>query len=60
MKVEKESQKAGLKLNIKKTKIVTSAPITSWKIEGRKVEAVMDFASRLSGHFNSYSYSIKV
>ena len=42
MKV-KESEKAGLKFNIKKTKIITFSPITSWQIEGEKVEAVMDF-----------------
>ena len=46
MKV-KESKKAGLKLNIQKTKIMASSPITSWKIEGVKVEAVTDFFSFL-------------
>ena len=43
MRVKKESEKAGLKLNIQKTKIMTSVPITSWQIEGEKVEAVTDF-----------------
>ena len=43
MKVKEESEKAGLKLNIKKTKILASSPITSWQIEGEKVEAVTDF-----------------
>ena len=43
MKVKEESEKAGLKLNIKKTKIMASSPITSWQIEGKKVEAVTDF-----------------
>ena len=43
MRVKKESERAGLKLNIKKTKIMASSPITSWKIEGEKVEAVTDF-----------------
>ena len=38
-----ESEKAGLKLNIKKTKITASVPITSWQINGKKVEAVKDF-----------------
>ena len=38
--VKEESEKAGLKLNIQKTKIMTSGPITSWQIEGEKVEAV--------------------
>ena len=39
----KESEKASLKLNIKKTKIMTHSPITSWQIEGDEVEAVTDF-----------------
>ena len=43
MKVKEESEKAGLKLSIKKTKIMASSPITSWQIEGKKVEAVTDF-----------------
>ena len=43
MRVKEESEKAGLKLNVKKTKIMASSPITSWQIEGRKVEAVTDF-----------------
>ena len=43
MRVKEESERAGMKLNIKKTKIVASNPITSWKIEGEKVEAVTDF-----------------
>ena len=45
MKVKEESEKAGLKLNIKKTKIMASSPITSWQTEGEKVEAVTDFLS---------------
>ena len=43
MKVKEESEKAGLKLNIQKTKIMASSPITSWQIEGGKVEAVTNF-----------------
>ena len=43
MKVKKESEKAGLKLNIQKTKIVASSPITSWEIDGETVEIVSDF-----------------
>ena len=43
LKVKEESEKAGLKLNIQKTKIMASSPITSWQIEGEKVEAVTDF-----------------
>ena len=42
MKVKEESKKAGLKLNIQKTKIMASNPIPSWQMEGEKVEAVTD------------------
>ena len=43
MKVKVESEKVGLKLNIQKTKILTSGPITSWQIDGETVETVTDF-----------------
>ena len=43
MKVKKESEKVGLKLNIQKTKIMASGPITSWQIDGQTVETVADF-----------------
>ena len=43
MKVKEESQKVGLKLNIQKTKIMASSPITSWQIDGETVETVADF-----------------
>ena len=43
MKVEEESEKVGLKLNIRKTKIMASGPITSWEIDGETVETVADF-----------------
>ena len=43
MKVKEESEKVGFKLNIQKTKIMTSGPITSWEIDGETVEAVSDF-----------------
>ena len=43
MKVKEKSEKAGLRLNIKKTKIMAAGPITSWQIEGEKVETVTDF-----------------
>ena len=43
MRVKKESKKAGLKLNIQKTKIMATSPITSWKIDGETVETVSDF-----------------
>ena len=43
MKVEQESEKVGLKLNIQKTKIMASSPITSWQIDGETEETVSDF-----------------
>ena len=43
MKVKEESEKAGLKLNIQKTKLMTSSPIISWQIDGEKVETMADF-----------------
>ena len=43
MKVKEESEKVGLKLNIQKTKIMESGPITSWQIDGETVETVSDF-----------------
>ena len=46
MKVKEESEKAGLKFNIQKTKIMTSSPITSWQIDGETMETVTDFILR--------------
>ena len=43
MKVKKETEKVGLKLNMQKTKIMASGPITSWEIDGETVETVKDF-----------------
>ena len=43
MKVKEESEKVGLKLNIRKTKIMASGPITSWQIDGKTMETVTDF-----------------
>ena len=43
MKVKEESEKAGLKLNIQKTKIIASGPITAWQIDGETMETVTDF-----------------
>ena len=43
MKLKEESEKGGLKLNIQKTKIIASSPITSWEIDGETVETVSDF-----------------
>ena len=45
MKVKEESEKAGFKLNIQKTKIMASGPITSWQIDGETMETVRDFIS---------------
>jgi len=44
IKVKEESEKAGLKLNIKKTKIIASGPITSWQVDGERMETVRDFS----------------
>ena len=46
MKVKEESEKVGLKLNIQKTKIMASSPITSWQIDGERMETVTDFIFR--------------
>ena len=43
MRVKEESERASLKLNVNKTKIMASSPVTSWQIEGEKVEVVSDF-----------------
>ena len=48
MKVKEESEKVGLKLNIQKTKIMASGPITSWEIDGETMETVTDFISLVS------------
>ena len=61
MKVKEESKKADLKLNIHKTKIMASGPITSWQIEGEEVEPVTDFiflGSKITAD-GDYSYEIK-
>jgi len=53
MKVKEESEKAGLKLNIKKTKIMASGPITSWQRDGKTMETVTDFiflGSKITAH----------
>ena len=51
MKVKEESEKVGLKLNIQKTKIMASGPITSWQIDGETVETVSDYFSGLPNHY---------
>ena len=50
MKVKQETEKIGLKLNIQKTKIMVSGPITSWQIDGETVETVSDYFSGLQDH----------
>ena len=50
MKVEEESKKVGLKLNVQKTKIMASSPITSWQIDGETMETVTDYFSGLQNH----------
>ena len=61
MRMKEENEKAGLKLNIKKTKIMASDPITSWQIEGHKQEAMIDFlflGSKIIT-YGSYSHESK-
>ena len=50
IKVKEKSEKAGLKLNIQKTKIMVSGPINSWQIDGETVETVADYFSGLQNH----------
>ena len=50
MKVKEESEKAGLKLNIQKTKIMASGPITSWQIDGETMETMTDYIFGLQNH----------
>ena len=50
MKVKEESEKVGLKLNIQKTKVMASGPITSWEIDGETVETVSDYFLGLQNH----------
>ena len=61
MKVKEESEKVGLKLNIQKTKIMASGPITSWEIDGETVETLADYiflGSKITAD-GDYSYEIK-
>ena len=50
MKVKEESEKVGLKLNIQKTKIMASSPITSWQIDGETMETVTDYFGGFQSH----------
>ena len=61
MKVKEESEKVGLKLNIQKTKIMASGPITSWEIDGETVETMLEFifwGSKITAD-GDYSHEIK-
>ena len=51
MKVKEANEKAGLKLNIQKTKIMAPGPITSWQIDGETVETVTDFIFLIQNHY---------
>ena len=60
MRVEEESEKVGLKLNIQKTKIITSGPITSWQIDGRKVEVLTDLFSWATKSLQTVTAALKL
>ena len=60
MKVKEESGKAGLKLNIQKTKIMASGPITSWQINGETLETVSDFIFGAPNSLQMVTVSIKL
>ena len=60
MKVKEESEKVGLKLNIQKTKIMASGPITSWQIDGEIVETVADFILRASKSLQMVTAAMKL
>ena len=60
MKVKDDSEKVGLKLNIQKTKIMASHPITSWEIDGETVETVADYFWGLQNHFRWVTVAIKL
>ena len=61
MKVKEESEKVGLKLNIQKTKIMASGPITSWEIDGETVETVLDFIlGGLQNHLQMVTAAMKL
>ena len=60
MKLKEESEKVGLKLNIQKTKIMASGPITSWEIDGETVETVSDFILRGSKSLQMVIAAVKL
>ena len=59
MKVKDKSDKAGLKLNIQKTKITVSGPVTSWQLDGKTMKTVTDYFFRLQNHCSDCSHEIK-
>ena len=59
MKVKKESEKVGLKLNIQKTKVMASGPITSWQIDGKTMETVTDYFFGLRNHCRWWTAALK-
>ena len=60
MKVKEESKKIGLKLNIQKTKIMASCPVTSWEIDGETVETLRDFILGVSKSLQMVTAAIKL
>ena len=60
MKVKEESEKAGLKLNIQKTKIMESSPVTSWQIDGETMETVTDFIFLGSKSLQTVTAAVKL
>ena len=60
MKVKEENEKAGLKFNIQKTKIMASGPITSWQIDGEIMDLVTDFSLGLQNHCRTVTGALKV
>ena len=60
IKVKEQSEKVGLKLNIKKTKIMASGSITSWQIDGETVETVADFILRVSKSLQMVTAAMKL
>jgi len=60
MKVKEESEKVGLKLNIQKTKIMASGPITSWQIDGETMETVRDFILGVSKSLQMVTAAMKL
>ena len=58
--MKEESEKVGLKLNIQKTKIITSGPITSWQIDGRKVKVLTDLFSWATKSLQTVTAALKL